>query len=114
MTVVELEELLAHLPADMPVYLRMSQLGARHITRVEKQPSRPVRRDIARALDHGFKGTTVDVNGRHPQALILEAGFDAPLWCHAFADDVAFTVAGRWSDKPQRRDVPAAPNAPSE
>jgi hypothetical protein len=103
MTVSELEELLAMLPEDMPVYLRCFDLGARHIDRVEKQPSRSVRRDIARAIDAGFKGTTVHVNGRHPPALVLEASCRSPLWCHAFGDDVEFTVRGRWPAKPARR-----------
>ena len=91
------------LPSDTPVYLRCSDLGARHIDRVSKQPSRPVRPDIARAIDAGFKGTTVDVNGRHPAALLLEASSSSPLWCHAFGCDVDFTVQGRWPEKPRRK-----------
>lgn len=91
------------LPADMPIYLRCSDLGARHITRVDKQHSRPVRPDVARAIDAGFKGTTVHVNGRHPQALLLEAGCSAPLWCHAFGADVDFIVTGRWPTRQARR-----------
>lgn len=103
MTVGELEELLAMLPADMPVYLRCSDLGARHIDRVTKQPSRPVNAEMSRAIDVGFKGTTVHVNGWHPQALLLEASCRAPLWCHAFGHDVGFTLAGRWPTRPAVR-----------
>lgn len=102
MTVVELEELLAMLPADMPIYLRCSDLGARHIDRVDKQPSRKVRPEIARAIDAGFKGTTVHVAGRHPPALLLEASCRSPLWCHAFGDTVDFTVTGRWPVQAKR------------
>lgn len=109
MMVGELEELLAMLPADMPVYLLCSDLGARHIDRVSKQPSRPVRPDIARAIDIGFKGTTVHVNGRHPQALLLEASSRSPLWCHAFGDAVDFEVTGRWPSRPRRTESAPRP-----
>lgn len=103
MTVAELEELLAMLPADMGVCIRMSGLACRHVTRVEKVPSRRIDWLMSRAFDHGFKGTTVHVNDRHPPMLVLEAEMDAPSWAHAFGCDVDYTVGGRWPEKPARR-----------
>jgi hypothetical protein len=106
MTVAELEELLAMLPADMGVCIRMSRLACRHITRVDKVPSRRVNREMSQAFDHALSGTTVSVSDRHPPMLVLEAGMSAPMWCHAFPCDVDYTVAGRWPDKPARRRKP--------
>lgn len=102
MTVAELEELLAMLPADMGVCIRMSGLACRHITRVDKAPSQKIKREFADAWAKVCNATTAEVDGRHPPMLILEAGMSAPLWCHAFASDVDFTVKGRWPDAARR------------
>jgi hypothetical protein len=49
-----------------------------------------------------MKAETVHVDDRHPPMLLLEADHYAPMWCHAFADDVDFTVRGPWPAKPKR------------
>jgi hypothetical protein len=102
MTVAELEELLAMLPKDMAVCIRSADLVARHITGVTRNPRKRIDWPTHRALAEVMKADTVHVDDRHPPMLLLEAGHGAPMWCHAFADDVEFTVRGPWPAEPKR------------
>jgi len=96
MTVGELEELLALLPEDMAVVV-ISDEGARHVTEVDKCPSRPAAPAEHRAgLEAGWGPGYVEVDGRTPPMLVLRATRGAPLWWQAFGTDVEFTVSGRW------------------
>lgn len=91
MTVGELEELLALLPADMEVLI--AGPVCRHVTRVVKHDSSACRH---------LNDCSALVDGRHPAHLVLRGDPDAPIWYEAFASDVEFTVSGRWPRKPRR------------
>lgn len=77
MTVAELEDLLARLPADMPVLVGGSGPGLFHVGQIKK------------ASAHYFKHF-----GHHaPPSLHLVAGYPPKLW---FEDEPAVEVRGRW------------------
>ena len=92
MTVGELEELLAMLPADMDVVIAGPL--CRHITSVEKGEGRRCRH---------LTDCSALVDGRHVPHLTLRAGAGAPYWFEAFGGDVDFEVSGRWPSRPRRR-----------
>lgn len=78
------------LPKDMPVHIATGG-GCKHITEVDKQPRR-------RANDL-YPSVPVLPDGRFPPALVLRAGYRAPLWFEAWADDVPYELKGRWPAK---------------
>lgn len=102
MTVAELEELLAMLPADMGVMVSTGS-GCRHIVRVDKAPAR--RRSeawVEAGMEAGFGPGLALVDDRHPPHLVLR-GDGGPMWWQAFACDVDYTVSGRWPERAVRR-----------
>lgn len=90
------------LPKDMGVCIRSADLVACHITDVTRTRRTQINWLTHRALAEVMKAETVHVDGRHPPMLLLEANHGAPMWCHAFADDVEFTVHGPWPSQPKR------------
>lgn len=66
----ELEELLALLPADMPVHISAGG-GCRHVTQVDKQDRRRMDPDVHAASGGG----PLLADGRLPAALVLRADF---------------------------------------
>lgn len=96
MIVSELEELLALLPADMPVHIAAGGTCV-HVTEVVKRP-----RHTPPEWQLLWPGTVLLPDGSHPPAVVIR-GDGAPLWCTAWADEVPFRVTGRWPARPARR-----------
>lgn len=105
MNVEQLEELLARLPADMPVLVSVwprsgeDRVGARHITVLDKQPRQ--RAEKVTFIDgepcperwRGRRSILVPGDGSHiiPPALVLRG--DRALW---FDNEPDFELRGRW------------------
>lgn len=98
MIVSELEDLLALLPADMPVLVATGG-GCHHVSVLSKKARHRSQPD----LEDAWPGGAVRLpDGSHPPSLII-AGWGAPLWFQAWADEVPFEVEGRWPARPARR-----------
>lgn len=112
MNVQELEDLLARLPADMPVYVSVwprtstDRLGARHVTIVDKRPRQRAEQVTIRDGDdvpaswRGQRTLLVPGDGTHtiPSAVVLRG--DGPLW---FDDEPDVELRGRWPRAARRR-----------
>lgn len=81
------------LPADMPVHI-MSDGACCHVDAIEKRARHRVDPEINAAMQ-GIEFP----DGRAPAALVLRG---RTRWWRAWADDVPYTVAGRWPVKPRR------------
>lgn len=102
MTVGDLEELLARLPADMTVCIAGGGT-CRHIDGVDKQP-RQRRRSASVEAGLAVVAPVRNVVGDHyPPMLVLRGSHRAPPWWGASGDEVPFEVHGRWPEKAARR-----------
>lgn len=112
MNVQELEDLLARLPADMPVFVSVwprtgeDRIGARHISVVDKRPRQRAEKvtfiDAAPERWRGRRTMLVPGDGSHviPPALVLRG--DGPLW---FDDEPEVELRGRWPRAAYKRGV---------